>query len=211
MVTIHLVRVGAVPFEAVTGIGQAVEQYLRCAVALDDRTLDPSFAFNAARGQYWSTEILRTLEGFLPPGKDRVLGIAEADLFIPVLTFVFGEAFLNGIPALVSLHRLHTSFYGLPEDPALLMKRAQTEAVHELGHTFGLVHCPDYACVMHVSRVADEIDLKSPGFCSACAARLAPQGPVRPQLPPAKPSYECAVRRHQADWMRQPEPQTNRP
>ena len=146
--------------------------FLEREVEIHGEVLDPDFAFDAGRGQYWSTEILKRLETVRPEGADRVLGITEVDLFIPILTFVFGEAFLNRPLAVISLHRLDTRFYGLPEDPELVLQRAQKEAVHELGHTFGLIHCPDYTCVMHASRVADEIDLKGNGFCTECAVYL---------------------------------------
>lgn len=173
MVGVHLVCVGAVSTETAAAVGQAVERVLGCRTELFPHPLDPAFAFDAKRNQYWSTPILSHLESLAPRPSDRVLGIADVDLFIPILTYVFGEALLDRPPAIISLHRLHPTFYGLPDDPARLLLRAQTEAVHELGHTFGLIHCADYACVMHASRVADEIDLKGPGFCDDCAATLA--------------------------------------
>jgi archaemetzincin len=102
-------------------------------------------------------------------------------------------ALLDRPPALVSLHRLSPALYGLPDDPALALRRAGIEAVHELGHTLGLVHCPDYACAMRASHAAEEIDLKGPDFCAACAAfaeeRVRQKGLGRaPQVarPPAK-------------------------
>lgn len=39
--------------------------------------------------------------------------------------------------------------------------------------TFGLIHCQDYPCAMRASRIADEIDLKGPGFCRVYAKILA--------------------------------------
>jgi len=176
MARISLVHVGSVAPRTVTAIGSAVERLLTCEVVDEHQRLDPDFAFDPQRQQYWSTPILRRLEAMLSEDADRILGVAEVDLFIPILTFVFGEALLNRPPALISLHRLRPVFYGLPEDPELTLERARREAVHELGHTFGLIHCPDYACVMHASRVADEIDLKGPGFCRECAATLPERG-----------------------------------
>ncbi|NIP57319.1 MAG: archemetzincin, partial [Gemmatimonadetes bacterium] len=85
--------------------------------------------------------------------------------FLPVFTFVFGEARLDGPAAVVSLHRLRPQAYGLPPDPPRLIARTLTEVVHELGHTFGLRHCTDFSCAMRASRAADEIDLKPPAYC----------------------------------------------
>jgi archaemetzincin len=97
------------------------------------------------------------------------LGVTDLDLYIPVLTFVFGEAQLAGGRAVVSTLRLRQEFYGLPADPELLGERLLKEALHELGHTYGLRHCPDYTCVMSSSNGVERIDLKSAEFCPTCA------------------------------------------
>jgi len=176
MVRICLLGVGDIPSSTVAALGHAVAEILPCEPHIDRRRLDPQFALVPYRQQYWSTPILERLEEMRPPDYDHILGVTEVDLCIPILTFVFGEALLERPPALISLHRLRPTFYGLPDDPELTLNRATREAVHELGHTWGLVHCQEYACVMHVSRVADEIDLKGPGFCPSCAAILRENG-----------------------------------
>jgi archaemetzincin len=130
--------------------------------------VDPTPFFDPERGQYWATAILRELAAAVEGSAVRLLGITEADLFVPVLTFVFGEAQLGGQCALVSLHRLREEFYGLPPNPALLMERAVKEAVHELGHTYGLRHCSDWRCVMASTHSVERLDLKEPQFCPAC-------------------------------------------
>jgi len=128
-------------------------------------------AFDARRQQYNSTEILtHLLEIPHPPGK--IVGVTDMDLFIPILTFVFGEAMLDGDAAVVSYFRLRTQFYGLPPDNGLLQQRLLKEIVHELGHTFGLLHCHRYDCVMHSSTYVEEIDLKPARFCPDCLVKL---------------------------------------
>jgi archaemetzincin len=132
---------------------------------------DPELAYDPSRGQYNSRLLLAQLFRQHPAPR-KVLGVTDADLFIPVLTFVFGEAQLDGRVALVSSHRLAAERYGLPADPALLQARLAKEAVHELGHTFGLVHCSDGRCVMASSQEVTGIDLKGAGFCLYCAGAL---------------------------------------
>jgi len=176
MARICLVGVGSVAPGIIAALGSSIREILACHTSPLDSTLDPAFAFDPQRQQYWSTPLLERLEEMRPDDADHILGIAEVDLFIPILTFVFGEALLSRPPALISLNRLRPAFYGLPPDPELTLERARREAVHELGHTCGLVHCQDYTCVMHVSRVADEIDLKGPGFCPTCAAAMGAGG-----------------------------------
>ncbi len=133
---------------------------------------DPLFAFDTQRGQYSSTEILRWLTEKLPPGATALLAIVDRDIFIPMLTFVFGQAQLGGSLALVSLARLRQECYGLPPNPDLLLQRACKETVHELGHTFGLVHCRDPRCVMSLSISIEQVDAKRATFCAACRMLL---------------------------------------
>ena len=128
---------------------------------------DISFAFDDVRQQYYSTAILQRLERHCNLDT-RVLGITSCDLFVPVLTFVFGEAQLDGNCAAVSLARLREEAYGMPPRENLLRERLLKQAIHELGHTFGLRHCADWQCVMTSSHAVERVDVKSAEFCAAC-------------------------------------------
>ena len=128
---------------------------------------DISFALDRGRQQYYSTAILQRLDRHGDPGA-RVLGVTACDLYVPVLTFVFGEAQLEGDCAAVSIARLKEEAYGLPAREDLLRDRLVKEAVHELGHTFGLRHCADWRCVMTSSHSVERLDVKGAGFCEAC-------------------------------------------
>jgi archaemetzincin len=134
--------------------------------------IDLRGAFNSARRQYQSAVILAELLGRLPSPDAKLIAVTDVDLYIPVLTFVFGEAQLKGAVAVASSHRLHNSFYGLPEDDGLFLSRLEKEVVHELGHTFNLKHCENYSCVMHSSTYVEDIDLKKPEFCGECRNRM---------------------------------------
>ena len=138
---------------------------LRCAVA--GAGLDSAFAFDAARNQYHSTRILERLTREYATGF-RILGVSAHDLFVPVLSFVFGEAQVSGLCAVVSTHRLREEIYGLPADPAILLDRLTKEAVHELGHTFGLRHCDDWTCVMASTNSVERLDIRTASFCERC-------------------------------------------
>jgi archaemetzincin len=129
-------------------------------------------AFDAARGQYNSTLMLAGLPGGNGPGAPKRIGLVDVDLFIPVLTFVFGEAQLDGQAAIVSTHRLSNQYYGLPRSNDLLLDRVEKELIHELGHTFGMYHCRQFECVMRSSTYVEEIDLKKALPCAECTAHL---------------------------------------
>ncbi|OGF13263.1 MAG: hypothetical protein A2W00_08530 [Candidatus Eisenbacteria bacterium RBG_16_71_46] len=149
-------------------LGEALGRILHMSIRQRTPAFDPEAAYDRSRGQYNSTVMLRLLLGDPGITGDRLLGVTSVDLCTPVLTYVFGEAQLDGRGSVVSVHRLRTEVYGLPPDDALLYERLQKEAVHELGHTFGLVHCADPGCVMHASTYAEEIDFKGPGLCPRC-------------------------------------------
>ena len=133
--------------------------------------LDPEAAFHAERQQYHSSEILASMRAFNANDSWRVLGVANVDLYIPILTFVFGEAQMGGPCALVSSYRLRQEFYGLPADAGLLRARLLKEAVHEIGHTLELSHCHDYRCAMAPSHAVEWIDIKDAWLCPQCEAR----------------------------------------
>jgi archaemetzincin len=138
-------------------------------VSVHEAGFDPERAYDRGRGQYDASALLVALAAARPP-PDRLLGITSADLFIPVLSYVFGHAQLGGRAAVMSIHRLRPEVYGLPADDALLLSRAIKEAVHELGHTRGLVHCVRDRCAMRSSTFAEQIDFKPDRLCDDCAA-----------------------------------------
>jgi archaemetzincin len=76
----------------------------------------------------------------------------------------------------VSTARLGEEFYGLPAREELLRERLLKEAGHELGHTFGLRHCPDWNCVMASSHAVERLDVKSAEFCTRCRKPLSRNG-----------------------------------
>ncbi len=151
----------------------SLEHALSTTVKLRKPWFDPGISFEPSRGQYNSTTLLRLLLDDPSNSTSRVLGVTSADLFAPVLTYVFGEAQLDGRVAVVSIHRLRPEAYGLPSDDRLLFQRLFKESVHELGHTFGLIHCTDASCVMHASTYVEEIDLKTAEFCPSCLVTVA--------------------------------------
>lgn len=144
----------------------------------ESKYIDPSFAFDTYRNQYNSTSLINALLEHFPDDGRKIIGVTTVDLFVPVLTYVFGEAQLDGQAAVLSTHRFKEEFYGLGAEPDLELSRLVKEAAHELGHTFGLIHCHNAECVMHSSTSAEEIDLKGRNFCEACEAILCNRQPT---------------------------------
>jgi len=171
MKTLDLLPIGDVDLQLLECVRPALTAAFRAPCRILPPRLDPQFAFHAERGQYHSSELLQAMQHYADETAWRVLGITSMDLYIPILTFVFGEAQMGGPCSIVSYHRLQQQFYGFPPDATVLADRLVKEAVHELGHTFDLTHCSDYSCAMAPSHAVEWIDLKESTLCSACQSR----------------------------------------
>jgi archaemetzincin len=150
-------------------VRHAIQAVFGVIVRVDRRPDRPTHVFDPGRGQHSSTQMLKWLVGQSPAG-GRTLAVTDVDLFIPVLTFVYGEAQLGGDAAVVSTARLAVAA-GPDPDRALFDSRIIKECVHELGHTFGLIHCDSRACVMARSVNLIEVDAKRTSLCGDCDAR----------------------------------------
>jgi archaemetzincin len=141
-----------------------------CPVEIKAGFSDLVQAYNPERRQYLSSKLLDSLKK--SEREERVIGIADVDLYVPRLNFVFGEADIISGTAIVSLCRLRPEYYGLASDDALFLERATKEIVHELGHTFGLGHCLNNKCVMHFSNSLADTDVKEAHFCNKCRPKI---------------------------------------
>lgn len=168
MKAIYLVPIGPIDDEVMETLSMCLWQIFGFEVKRMHGLPEPEFAYDQQTNQYSSTLILRELLKSIPRDAVRVLGITTRDLFIPMLSFVFGHAQVNGTAAVISLARLHQSFYHLPENRDIFFHRAMKEAVHELGHTFGLIHCSDQRCAMSLSNAIQHVDRKTERLCVNC-------------------------------------------
>lgn len=172
MKLLYVLPIGNCDGQPLQELGAAMGRLFRVPFRTFSQALDPEFAFHPERQQYHSSEILAAMQHGLTDDCWRVLGVTAVDLYIPILTFVFGEAQIGGSCAVVSSYRLRQEFYGLPADAELLRARLLKEAVHELGHTLELTHCHDYRCAMAASHAVEWIDIKEAWLCGECQARV---------------------------------------
>lgn len=134
--------------------------------------LDLSEYYDPVRRQYNGNSLLRRIESEYNTDNEYVIGLFNVDLFIPILTYIFGQAYLNGRTGIVSMYRLTNERYGLEVDESLMAARLVKEVIHELGHMFGLVHCIDPVCVMRAGNYVEDIDQKGAEFCSSCRGKI---------------------------------------
>ena len=130
----------------------------------------PEFSYSADRDQYNAEVIVEKIIKKMPIDAEKLLCVVDFDLFVHGLNFVFGLA--AGNTALISLARLRPEYYGEKKNEYLFRERALKEAIHELGHTFGLHHCHDIRCIMHFSNRLEDTDIKGPGICEVCSDRI---------------------------------------
>jgi len=123
-------------------------------------------------GKFNSTSILKSLCESKPGHSHKLLAVTEIDLYSPIFACFFGEAQLGGSCALVSLHRLRQEYYNLEPDQIIFLSRCEKEVIHEISHTYGLVHCIDKNCIMYPSNNIIDTDVKSNSFCSNCRRLL---------------------------------------
>lgn len=124
----------------------------------------PAGAYNPRRRQYRADAFLQQTRS--TGGGGPILAVTDCDLYADGLNFVFGLADSAGRAAVISLRRLRWH-----ADETRFRARAVKEAIHELGHTLGLGHCPDPECVMHFSNSLADTDRKGQTPCPRCRAR----------------------------------------
>ena len=117
----------------------------------------PDYAFDKRRVQYNAGIIINRLETMKFKGCSKIIALIDADLFIPVFSYVLGEARMGGKCALASLYRLKQS-----------SERAAKVALHEFGHLMNLGHCHEKICVMKFSKNIEQLDSISTIFCKYC-------------------------------------------
>jgi archaemetzincin len=169
---ILMVSIGSVDSDIMRNIAGVVEKVFRCMVSSGKEMPVPQDSYNPRRKQYLSTTILKEMQAAKPKGFDRMLGITDVALYVPDLNFVFGQADLSSGVAIISMTRLRQEFYGFKPDRRLLQERAVKEAIHEIGHTYGLGHCNNPKCIMYFSNSLNDTDIKGPGFCNICRKQL---------------------------------------
>ena len=142
----------------------------------------PIQLFDSKRNQYQSHYLLSWLLHTLAPSSStKLLAVCDFDAYFGNYNFCFGEAIIGGRVAAVYLERLlpYSSKSDNNRDSndnklqTLFRDRLVKEAIHELGHTFGLRHCSLGSCIMYKSKTILDTDNKKREFCKICVCALA--------------------------------------
>jgi archaemetzincin len=162
---------GAIDAEIYKSLRRHIHQIFGYQIEIKPLLENVDFAFNSSRNQYHSTLILEKLAETASGPAVKILAITGVDLFIPILTHVYGEAQLGGKACIVSTYRLREDLS--PVNIQVFKNRIVKESIHELGHTFNLRHCLEKTCIMHYCRSIKDVDRKSDQLCRYCKVLLA--------------------------------------
>lgn len=148
------------------------EMFTVSVVILPVRPL-PNEAFYQPRNRYKAAKLLDWLDANTPAQYLKVIGITAQDISTSKNQFpdwgIFGLAYVSRRPSVVSTFRLGR--HGASR--ALRERRLSEVSVHELGHTFGLEHCPTPHCIMEdANGTIRSVDESSGRFCTLCGKRL---------------------------------------
>ncbi len=149
-------------------IAETVNHEFLFSVYIKEGHIDLSEFYDPVRRQYNGSRLLKEVDSFYSYDSNKTIGLFNVDLFIPILTYIFGQAFLNGRTGIASHYRFSNERYGMFSDNKFVLDRIKKEVIHELGHTFGLIHCHVPTCVMRSSTYVEDIDQKSEKFCPKC-------------------------------------------
>jgi archaemetzincin len=141
-------------------------------VVLPGMKLDKSFK-NKERGQYDATLLRIWAMDNVPKDAFRFITVLEQDIFTGRYNFIFGQAQMPGKVSVISLNRFVSVARSLyPSEKAAYISRMEKLFIHELGHNFGLQHCPDGNCVMHFANSMAELEASSADYCPECLKKL---------------------------------------
>jgi len=168
--TIGVFAFGEVPPIYLKVIAAHISGYLKLDAEILSPVAHPHYALDEHRFQYDCGIILKTVAANAFEGYEKVIGVLTVDLFVPIFTYVYGEARQGGKIALVSTFQLHSNPQKTSEPSSLIYERTAKVAMHELGHLFNLMHCDDEKCLMHFSGSLKDLDRTPVYFCRYCTA-----------------------------------------
>jgi len=149
-----------------------LEQTFGCPVESEVYYYDFEAAQASQQKQYLAEKLIYQLRNAGYTNGEKVLGVVDVDFYSPGSYFILGKAELGGEVGVISVVRLRQRYYRLLSEEETILHRATKEALHELGHTLGLEHCPDTTCVMYYSLSVSDTDRKLPAFCDICRLKV---------------------------------------
>jgi archaemetzincin len=167
-----LVPLGPVsPLELATVTRALLTFYALDITSAEPRPL-PRSAFYPKRSRYRAERLLAELNRSSDPSALRVLGLTSVDISTTKGNIedwgILGLASLDGRVGVLSSFRCRR----LAKSKEQVAHRLGKTAVHELGHTFGLEHCPSPACLMRDGQGSVLTTDGDYDLCATCREKL---------------------------------------
>jgi len=166
---VGIIPIGEVPVILSQTIAAHISGYLDLSAIILPGLENFTDSFNENRLQYDVAKTLKKLESIREKSIDKILGILTVDLYVPIFSYVFGEAKQGGKAAVISLYRLGKDTPGKAQPSPTVLERAAKVALHELGHLYNLFHCENEHCLMHFSGGLQDLDSSPLYFCRYCS------------------------------------------
>ena len=155
------------------GVDEVVAS-LRAFYSIDVRVLAcqelPKTAYYPPRQRYRAERLLTYLNQRMPKDGWRILGLTEVDISTTKDEFpdwgVMGLGELPGTATVISGFRCRKK----ARNQSHAIERLAKVAVHEIGHTLGLPHCPTRGCLMEDAMGKVTTTDRERDFCPACHA-----------------------------------------
>ena len=113
---ITLISFGYFEEDFLKKIADAVNHELVLPVIIKERHIDITEFYDPVRRQYNGNRLLKEIDLLFAHDSHKTIGLFNVDLFIPILTYIFGQAFLSGRSGIASLYRLSNERYGINPD-----------------------------------------------------------------------------------------------
>ncbi|MGP8079270.1 MAG: archaemetzincin family Zn-dependent metalloprotease [Dehalococcoidales bacterium] len=175
MTKIILVILSQIDFRYIELLSQGLEKTFCRRIEVIHRFTSLNYAYDTTRKQYKSPLLLSYLRRIKKEPDDKIMAITDMDLYSPGYDFVYGEADIHAGVATLSINRLLSDDRGISPDFSLAAERIIREAIHEIGHLFGLSHCQNQKCVMRTCTCLSEVDEARGRLCSECYKKLEPK------------------------------------
>lgn len=170
--TITLISLGYFEKDLLQKISDAIIKQIPVPVIVKEANMDLILFYEPARRQYNGNKLLTEIDRIFGSDTSKTIALLNVDLYIPILTYIYGQAYLNGRTGIASVYRLSNELYGMERDDDILTERFIKEVIHELGHTLGLKHCYNTDCVMRSVTYVEEIDQRLNAMCSSCRSQI---------------------------------------
>jgi len=174
---VHIIPLGDIPQTDLEVAAKGIRDQAPFGIVFEPRMEIPKSAATKEKDRYSADALLGFLKTIKTKSADKILAVLTPDIVTPKNGVpnwgILGLGDIDGRTCVLSTYRMRRKFEpggGAPEP--LVRERLWKIAVHELGHTLGLPHCPNKGCLMQdahgtVKTVDDEHAL-----CGECRARF---------------------------------------